>query len=311
MEKLLILNPGSTSTKIAVFQDETPLFTESIVHSPEELAPFDHVADQYEFRKELVVKTLERHGVALASLSGIVSRGGLLTPIEAGGYQGHEDMGWPPQKKAPKETRQCLLLFIRQHHHGCHILVPGADCRKHANCHDSRSGQGDYYIDKNPERAAPVNHGRLLVVSGNLAQKTREEKDGKGHACSRIQQGQRCPAVQKMKIPHHQKQLNQGRGVRNKQQRHIHPQNRLRARETIPHQAVGTGDGKKRQNRRGRQHNHNGIKDTDAQIGLCDGADIIPPHQMLRQFHGIPQKLRICFKRGIKVPNQRVDHDRR
>ena len=88
MEKLLILNPGSTSTKIAVFEDETPLFTESIVHSPEELAPFDHVADQYEFRKELVVKTLESHGVALDSLTGIVSRGGLLTPIEAGAYGG-------------------------------------------------------------------------------------------------------------------------------------------------------------------------------------------------------------------------------
>ena len=45
MEKLLILNPGSTSTKIAVFEDETPLFTESITHTPEELAAFDCVAD--------------------------------------------------------------------------------------------------------------------------------------------------------------------------------------------------------------------------------------------------------------------------
>ena len=59
MEKLLIINPGSTSTKIAVFEDETPLFTESIVHTPEELEPFEHVADQYEFRKNLIVKTLE------------------------------------------------------------------------------------------------------------------------------------------------------------------------------------------------------------------------------------------------------------
>ena len=57
MEKLLIINPGSTSTKIAVFEDEKPLFTESIVHTPEELAPFEHVAEQYEFRKALIVKT--------------------------------------------------------------------------------------------------------------------------------------------------------------------------------------------------------------------------------------------------------------
>ena len=48
MERLLILNPGSTSTKLAVFDGEEPLFVESITHSAEELAPFDCVADQYE-----------------------------------------------------------------------------------------------------------------------------------------------------------------------------------------------------------------------------------------------------------------------
>ncbi len=103
MEKLLILNPGSTSTKIAVFEDETPLFTESIVHSPEELAPFEHVADQYGFRKELVVRTLESHGVALDSLSGIVSRGGLLTPIEAGAYEVNDDMVWQLKNRPQNE----------------------------------------------------------------------------------------------------------------------------------------------------------------------------------------------------------------
>ena len=103
MEKLLILNPGSTSTKIAVFEDETPLFTESIVHSPEELAPFEHVAEQYEFRKELIVKTLQAHGVALESLTGIVSRGGLLTPIEAGAYEVNDDMVWQLKNKPQNE----------------------------------------------------------------------------------------------------------------------------------------------------------------------------------------------------------------
>ena len=94
MEKLLIINPGSTSTKIAVFEDEKPLFTESIVHTPEELAPFEHVAEQYEFRKALIVKTLEAHGVGLDTLTGIVSRGGLLTPIRAGAYAVNDDMVW-------------------------------------------------------------------------------------------------------------------------------------------------------------------------------------------------------------------------
>ena len=103
MEKLLILNPGSTSTKIAVFEEETPLFTQSIVHTPEELAPYEHVADQYQFRKELVVKTLEEHGVALDSLTAIVSRGGLLTPIEAGAYEVNDDMVWQLKNKPQNE----------------------------------------------------------------------------------------------------------------------------------------------------------------------------------------------------------------
>lgn len=103
MEKLLILNPGSTSTKIAVFEDETPLFTESITHTPEELAPFDHVADQYEFRKNLVIKTVEGHGVGLDSITGIVSRGGLLTPIEAGAYEVNDDMVWQLKNKPQNE----------------------------------------------------------------------------------------------------------------------------------------------------------------------------------------------------------------
>jgi butyrate kinase len=75
MERLLILNPGSTSTKLAVFDGEEPLFVESITHSAEELAPFDCVADQYEFRRELVLDCLKRHSVPLDSLTAIVSRG--------------------------------------------------------------------------------------------------------------------------------------------------------------------------------------------------------------------------------------------
>ena len=103
MEKLLILNPGSTSTKLAVFEDETPLFTLSLTHSPEELAPFDHVADQYEFRKELVVKALADNGVEMSSLTGIVSRGGLLAPIEAGAYEVNDDMVWQLKNKPRNE----------------------------------------------------------------------------------------------------------------------------------------------------------------------------------------------------------------
>ncbi|HPG20536.1 MAG TPA: butyrate kinase [Flexilinea sp.] len=103
MERLLILNPGSTSTKLAVYDDETPVYTESIVHTPEELAPFDCVADQYAFRRDLVLRSLEQHRIPLNSLTAIVSRGGLLPPIEAGAYRINDDMVWQLRNRPRNE----------------------------------------------------------------------------------------------------------------------------------------------------------------------------------------------------------------
>lgn len=94
MEKILVMNPGSTSTKIAVYQDETPLFVESIEHSQEELKPFENIIDQYEMRKDLILATMEKNGVKKDDLTAIVSRGGLLPPIEAGAYEVNDDMVW-------------------------------------------------------------------------------------------------------------------------------------------------------------------------------------------------------------------------
>lgn len=94
MERLLILNPGSTSTKLAVYEEENPLFTQTIAHSPEELAQFGCVAEQYGFRRKVTIDCLSEHGVPLDTLTAVVSRGGLLPPIEAGAYAINEDMVW-------------------------------------------------------------------------------------------------------------------------------------------------------------------------------------------------------------------------
>ena len=112
MERLLILNPGSTSTKLAVYDGEQPLFVESIVHTAEELAPYDHVADQYEFRQELVLRCLEQHQIPLDSLTAIVSRGGLLTPIEAGAYEVNDDMVWQLKYKPQNEHASNMGAMI-------------------------------------------------------------------------------------------------------------------------------------------------------------------------------------------------------
>ena len=90
--RILSINPGSTSTKIALYEDKTPLFVENIVHSDEELAPFPNIVSQFAFRKEAVLKALEQHGVDPQSLAIIVGRGGMLPPIHAGAYLVNEDM---------------------------------------------------------------------------------------------------------------------------------------------------------------------------------------------------------------------------
>ena len=103
MERLLILNPGSTSTKLAVFEGETPLFVESVTHTAQELEGFDCVADQYGFSRDLVLECLKEHGIGLDSLTAIVSRGGLLTAIEAGAYEINDDMVWQLRNKPRNE----------------------------------------------------------------------------------------------------------------------------------------------------------------------------------------------------------------
>ena len=84
--KILAINPGSTSTKIAVYADETCLFEETIRHSAEELAPFARINDQYEFRRQLVEKVLTTHDIKIEELSAVVGRGGPLKPIPSGTY---------------------------------------------------------------------------------------------------------------------------------------------------------------------------------------------------------------------------------
>ena len=90
--KLLIINPGSTSTKIAVFHDKECVFKKNIKHSAEEIAPFEHIADHYHFRKEVILNELKEAGIELNDLSIVVGRGGLLKPLTSGIYEVNEAM---------------------------------------------------------------------------------------------------------------------------------------------------------------------------------------------------------------------------
>jgi len=85
--RILAINPGSTSTKIAVFDNETPILRENIGHPMAELEKYGSIVEQIPMRKTLVLETIYRHGISPETLSACVGRGGLLPPIKTGGYR--------------------------------------------------------------------------------------------------------------------------------------------------------------------------------------------------------------------------------
>ncbi|HKL08150.1 MAG TPA: butyrate kinase, partial [Bacteroidales bacterium] len=90
--RILAINPGSTSTKIAVFQGAKSIFLKNIKHSAEELAPFDTIVDQFHFRKDIILKELESADIRIDLITAIVGRGGLVNPIESGVYEVNDKM---------------------------------------------------------------------------------------------------------------------------------------------------------------------------------------------------------------------------
>lgn len=90
--RLLIINPGSTSTKIAIFDNEKPVMETTLRHTNEELAPYKTVADQFEFRKNVILDTLNQNDINITKLNAVVGRGGLLRPMEGGTYNVNDVM---------------------------------------------------------------------------------------------------------------------------------------------------------------------------------------------------------------------------
>jgi len=92
MYKILAINPGSTSTKISVYEDEEELFVEVLRHSDEELSTFNHVQDQYSYRKNVVMELLVKNNIDIKKINAVVGRGGLLAPVKSGAYKVNECM---------------------------------------------------------------------------------------------------------------------------------------------------------------------------------------------------------------------------
>ncbi len=94
MSKRLILaiNPGSTSTKFALFEEENLIFEKTLRHTSEEISGFNKVTDQFHFRKDLIMKELAGQHLDLSAVAAVIGRGGLIKPIESGIYEVNKKM---------------------------------------------------------------------------------------------------------------------------------------------------------------------------------------------------------------------------
>jgi butyrate kinase len=89
---LLIINPGSTSTKFALYEEDTSIFELTLTHSAEDLADFKKITDQFHFRRDLIIWELGYRNTDLKRIAAVIGRGGLVKPIESGIYEVNDKM---------------------------------------------------------------------------------------------------------------------------------------------------------------------------------------------------------------------------
>ncbi|WP_407308990.1 butyrate kinase [Desulfosporosinus sp. SB140] len=121
--RVLVINPGSTSTKVAVYENETCLWKEGIEHSADEIRQFARVGDQYDYRISSILKVLNEKHAALESFNAVVGRGGLLNPLVGGTYLVDNHLVCSLQN-APGGEHASNLGGIIAYHLGQKIQVP-------------------------------------------------------------------------------------------------------------------------------------------------------------------------------------------
>ena len=127
--KILAINPGSTSTKIAVFENDKELMHKNVSHEAEKLAEFDTVQDQLDYRKEMVEEACKEAGIDLDSIDIFVGRGGGLHPVPGGTYIVDDvvlrdaAIGVPGQHPAQLASQICAK-FVAQYGGEAYIVNP-------------------------------------------------------------------------------------------------------------------------------------------------------------------------------------------
>ena len=90
--RILVINTGSTSTKIAVYDDGGMLFDKTLTYTSEEISKFDSVMDQTQMRRDSIAEFLQEKGIGLDTIEVVMARGGLITPIRTGVYEVNQEM---------------------------------------------------------------------------------------------------------------------------------------------------------------------------------------------------------------------------
>jgi butyrate kinase len=111
---IIAINPGSTSTKIAVYRNKECIFEENIKHSADDLAPFEKITDQFEFRKQAILQKLNGAKVDRSKVRVIMGRGGLVRPIESGVYRINDKMKYDLVRSPIGEHASNLGGFIAE-----------------------------------------------------------------------------------------------------------------------------------------------------------------------------------------------------
>ena len=89
---ILAINPGSTSTKIAVYDNTKCIFIQNLKHSSDEISGYKNIADQFQFRKDIILQVMSKVNIPIENIKIIVGRGGLVKPIKSGVYRINDAM---------------------------------------------------------------------------------------------------------------------------------------------------------------------------------------------------------------------------
>lgn len=144
--KILVINPGSTSTKMAVYYDEKPILLRNITHSAEELAPFDAITEQQDFRRQLVIDELRQSDIPL-DFDAVIGRGGLVKPISGGVYEINQQM-------IDDTLHGCVM-----HNHACNLgCLIAYEIAEEINAkHAAKETSANHVADGSPIGVSPIN----------------------------------------------------------------------------------------------------------------------------------------------------------